>query len=206
MKFMASQGYFVIGAEGESYDSEFFKYVFESAINTARDSHNLSLSKLAVMGHSQGGGQAFYVMNYFRNQGYGNASSLVLYIDGWFSFNMNQADLEAMDSTVSFIQMNGVHGTGIDPKIPLSIWNLLDNSPKSYFMLPQYDHNYVSGDLQNVLAKKDLLFLIGALTQDAFTGSEKGMLPSLQIIKLHTVIFVMPCCKIQQDMTSTVQV
>ena len=126
------------------------------------------------MGHSQGGGQAFYVMKYFRDQGYGNAGSLVLSIDGWFAFNMNKADLKTLNSKVSFIQMNGNVGMGTDPRVHLSIWNLAEKSEKSFFTLPHDNHSYSVGDLDNVLGKKDLLFLVGALTEDAFTGTTQG--------------------------------
>jgi len=175
MKFMASQGYFVIGSEGgSSYDSSYSKSIFEGAINTAKEVHGLNISKLAVMGHSQGGGQAFYVMKHFRDQGYGDDGSLVISIDGWFAFSLNQADLKTLDSDVAFIQMNGLEGAGTDPRIHLSIWNLLIKSNKTFLTLPQDDHGYVAGDLDNMLGKKDMLHLIGALTYDAFSAKDYG--------------------------------
>ncbi len=181
MRFMASQGYFVVGSEsGNSYDSSFATNIFEKALNTAKDAHNLNISKLAVMGHSQGGGQAFYTMKHFRDKGYGDNGSLVISIDGWFAFSMNQADLKSLDSAVAFIQMNGIHGTGTDPRIYLSIWNLLIKSNKTFLTLPHNDHGYIAGNLDDMLGnnnipdKKDILQLIGALTYDAFTAKQYG--------------------------------
>jgi hypothetical protein len=70
--------------------------------------------------------------------------------------------------------MNGLEGTGTDSRVHLSIWNLADMSAKSFFTLVDHSHSYSVGDLNNVLGKKDLLFLVGALTKDAFTGNNQG--------------------------------
>ncbi len=168
MQFMASQGYFVIGAEsGESYRGLYAKNIFEKAINRAKIEHGLNVSKLIVMGHSLGGGQSFYVMKHFRDKGYGEKGRLVVSIDGWFAFGMNQSDLTSLKTKVSFIQMNNLLGTGTDPRIHLTIWSLLHESEKSFFILPNQNHSYIAGDLENLLTnKKDLLFLISALNDD----------------------------------------
>ncbi|HHD78235.1 MAG TPA: DUF5011 domain-containing protein [Epsilonproteobacteria bacterium] len=175
MHFMASQGYFVIGAEsGESYDSGFAASICERALNVAKTSHNLSLKKLLVMGHSQGGGQAFYVMKHLQERGYGEDASLVLSIDGWIAFNMNEKDLNDLESDVAFVQMNGVDGTGTDPRIHLSIWNHSDKAKRYFFILPQNDHGYVAGDLENILQKEDLLLIVDAVADDLFSTSSQG--------------------------------
>ncbi len=179
LQFLATQGYFVIGAEsGGSYDSDYARSIFENALNTAKEAYGLNISKLAVMGHSQGGGQAFYVMNYFQNPqhgGYGSEASLVLSIDGWFAFGMNQADLMQLQGDVSFLQMNGVTGTGTDPRISLSIWNLLHQADKTFLILPQHDHGYVTGSLETLLREKtDLLTLVAALVYDTFYHTNSG--------------------------------
>jgi len=175
MQFMASKGYFVIGTEsGGGYDSNHAKRIAENAIKTAKNAHGLTISKLAVMGHSQGGGQAFYVMREFQRQGYGQEASLVISVDGWFSFTMNQADVAALQGDISFIQMNGLKGTGTDPRIHLSIWSLAKQTTRTFFTLPKNDHGYIVGDLNNLLNKSDLLQLIGSLTHDAFNKSENG--------------------------------
>jgi len=174
MKFMASKGYYVIGVDAKSYESSYITSKLEIALNEAKVTHRLTVSKLVVMGHSLGGGQAFYAMKKFRDDGYGSAGNLALSIDGWFSFDMNQTDLNLLDSKVSFLQMNGVHGTGTDPRIHLKIWNLATQADKSFYTLPSPNHSYVAGDLENVLGKQDLLFAIAALTDDAFRGVSDG--------------------------------
>ncbi len=179
MKFLASQGYFVIGAEsGTSYDSDYARRIFEGALNTAKSAHGLNISKLAVMGHSQGGGQAFYVMKYFQDPqhgGYGSRASLVLSIDGWFSFSMNKTDLDALKGRIAFLQMNGLRGTGTDPRINLSIWNLAHRTEKTFLTLPQNNHGYVAGSLETLLRDKhDLLEIVGALCYDAFHQTQSG--------------------------------
>jgi hypothetical protein len=135
------------------------------------------------MGHSLGGGQAFYAMKKFRDDGYGNAGSLALSIDGWFAFNMDEIDLNLLDTKVAFLQMNGVSGTGTDPRIHLKIWNLATQADKSFYTLPSTNHSYVAGNLANVLKKQDLLFSIGALTDDVFKGVTDGASTIPQINK-----------------------
>jgi len=175
MKFMASKGYYVIGVDADSYRSTYVKGFFEIALDRAKNVYGLDISKLAVMGHSLGGGQTFYIMKYFRDMGYGNTANLILSLDGWFSFDMNQVDINQLDSKVSFIQMNGIDGTGTDPRIHLKIWNLATSSQdKSFYTLAANSHSYVVGDLENVLQKEDLLLLIAALTDDTFSSSNDG--------------------------------
>ena len=178
MKFLASKGYYVIGVDTNSYSSSYVMKYLEKALDEIRAKHNLTLSKLAVMGHSLGGGQAFYVMNALQKKGYGKRGSLAVSIDGWFAFEMNEQEMMGIKGSVAFIQMNGLKGTGTDPRINLKIWNLLKNAKKSFYTLPSKNHNYITGKLTGILQKKDILFMIGALSHDAFTHSNEG---SLQI-------------------------
>ena len=172
MEFMASQGYYVIGTEqGESYDSADGARIVQRAIDAAMEQHGLTLNEIAVMGHSQGGGQAFYVMKYLQEQGFGSEGSLTLSVDGWFSFSMNKADLRALQGDVAFIQMNGLDGTGTDPRIDLTIWNLTPQTRRHFFILPENEHGYIEGDVSN---KRDIRHLIGAALYDTFTGKQDG--------------------------------
>jgi len=177
MQFMASQGYFVIGAEsGESYRASYAKDIFDNAIEIAKNTHGLNISKLIVMGHSLGGGQSFYVMKHFRDMHYGEGGSLVVSIDGWFAFSMNEQDLNNLETKVAFIQMNNLFGTGTDPRINLTIWSLLHKSEKSFFILPNPNHSYVEGDLGSLLSnKRDLLFLISALNDDIVEPNNQSL-------------------------------
>ncbi len=178
MRFLASQGYYVIGSNHSgSYNSIETYMVFRTAINAARRDYHLKVAKLVAMGHSQGGGQAFYVMKKLQslNLGFGSEASLVLSIDGWFAFSMNQRDLRGLQGEIAFIQMNGLAGTGTDPRIDLTIWNLADQTKRKFLILPENNHSYVAGSLSSLLNnKKDILYIIGALTDDIFTGSVEG--------------------------------
>ncbi len=179
MKYLASHGYFVIGGEtGQGYDICNYVSVFEKALNVAKEAHGLTLKKLAVMGHSQGGGQAFYVMRYFQDTehgGYGSDASLTLSIDGWFSFDMNREDLGALKGDVRFLQMNGVEGTGTDPRIKLTIWNLAKQTDRKFFTLQKgRPHMYASGEFEDILNKKDLIGVVGALCDDSFNHVDRG--------------------------------
>ena len=178
MKFMASKGYYVIGVDTNSYSSSYVMKYLEKALVEIRKENHLNVSKLAVIGHSLGGGQVFYVMNALQKKGYGKRGSLAVSIDGWFSFDMNEQDVREIEGSVAFIQMNGLKGTGTDPRINLKIWNLLVDAEMSFYSLPSQNHNYIAGKLTNMLLKKDLLFMLGALSHDAFNGTQQG---SLQI-------------------------
>ncbi len=176
MQFLASEGYYVIGVDADSYRSSYITGFFESALTRAKDTHGLNVSKLAVMGHSLGGGQAFYVMKHFRDAGYGDDASVALSIDGWFAFDMNQTDINGLDSNVAFLQMNGLAGTGTDPRIHLKIWDLATTAAsKSFYTLPANEHGYVAGNLESILQKEDLLAIIGGITHDIFTPSHSGV-------------------------------
>jgi hypothetical protein len=174
MKFLASKGYYVMGVNTASYESWYVAKHLDLALDEIIKKHKLNVSKLAVIGHSLGGGQIFYVMKKFRKKGYGHKGNLALSIDGWFSFDMNEKDLSSLNINTSFLQMNGVHGTGTDPRIHLKIWSLLTASEKSFYTLDTNNHSYVGGSLSNILNKKDLLFIIGALSDDAFNNTKKG--------------------------------
>jgi pimeloyl-ACP methyl ester carboxylesterase len=179
MQYLASRGYFVIGGEtGEGYDIRNYVHIFEKALNVAKEKHGLRVNKLAVMGHSQGGGQAFYTMRYFQDPlhgGYGGDASLVLSIDGWFSFDMNRSDLRTLKGDVAFLQMNGLEGTGTDPRVHLTIWNLADQTKRTFLTLPENNHGYVAGTFETLLnEKKDLIHLVGALCDDTFQQSDQG--------------------------------
>ena len=176
MQFLASKGYYVIGSDhGGSYSSYETYSVFLSALYAARNKYHLSLNKIVVMGHSQGGGQAFYVMKRIQDKGFGSEASLVLSIDGWFTFSMNQNDLRALHGEIAFLQMNGLIGTGTDPRIHLTIWNLANKTDRKFLILPENKHSYVASSLDNLLNnKKDILYIIGALTDDTFMGKTAG--------------------------------
>ena len=125
------------------------------------------------MGHSQGGGLAFPVMKHFLDGGtYGNDKNIVISIDGWFAFGMDQHDLRGLNTMTSYVQFGGYSGTGTDARISLSISNLInDPNEKTYNVLNDNTlHGYSKGDLNTVLAKKDLLKPIRALLDYKLKG------------------------------------
>ncbi len=182
MQFLASKGYYVIGSDhGGSYYSYETYLVFRAATNAARRDYHLKIHKLVIMGHSQGGGQAFYVMKKFQDLNkelgleFGSEASLVLSVDGWFAFTMNQKDLRELQGNVAFIQMNGLAGTGTDPRIDLTIWNLADQTDRKFLILPENNHSYIAGGLDELLEnRRDMLYIIGALTDDVVSGKTVG--------------------------------
>jgi len=175
MEFIASHGYFVIGTtvSGE-YSSHSSNIAFDKALALAQITHpEMDFSKLAVMGHSQGGGVAFPVMKHFLDGGtFGNDKNIVISVDGWFAFGMDQQDLRGLNTMASYVQFGGYSGTGTDARISLSISNLInDPNEKAYMVLnDNTPHGYSTGDLNTVLSRKDLLKPILALLDYKLKG------------------------------------
>ena len=175
MQFIASHGYFVIGTTVSNEYSDYLSNIaFDKALVFAQTSHpEMDFSKLAVMGHSQGGGVAFPVMKHFLDGGvYGNDKNIVISIDGWFAFGMDQQDLRGLNTMASFVQFGGYKGTGTDARISLSISNLItDANDKAYLTLNgNTPHGYAGGDLNTILARKDLLKPVMALLDYKLKG------------------------------------
>jgi hypothetical protein len=179
MQFIASHGYFVIGTTVSGEYSDYLTNIaFDKALAVAKKTHpEMDFSKLAVMGHSQGGGLAFPVMQHLLQSGsYGNNKNIVISIDGWFPFEMNQKDLRELKTMVSFIQFGGYRGTGTDPRITLTILNLInDVNEKAYITLNEHrHHSYSGGDLKTILTRKDLLKPIMALLDYKLKGDRNA--------------------------------
>ncbi len=182
LRYIASQGYYVIAA---AYQGDYYANLsinsFEKALVASRRYHpELDFSRLGVMGHSVGGGQAFPVLKHFldSNQEYGKKASFVMSIDGWFPFGMKENDLRSLHTTASIIQFGGLIGTGTDPKIHITTMNLLPQSnKKSYHVLGEAtNHSYLTGDLDSILNKQDLLEPIQSLLDYTFAGGNDDFL------------------------------
>ena len=184
LRYVASQGYYVIATPyQDSYYANLSIISLENSLVTSRQNHpELDFSSLGVMGHSVGGGQAFPVIKHFldSNQNYGEKASFVLSIDGWFPFGMQEDDLKALHTTASIIQFGGEIGTGTDPRISLTTMNLLPHSnKKSYHVLGDAtDHSYLTGDLNSILGKQDLLEPIQSLLDYTFAEGNSDFLAS----------------------------
>ena len=156
MQFIASHGYFVIGTTVSGEYSDYLTNIaFDKALAAAKKTHpEMDFSKLAVMGHSQGGGLAFPVMQHLLNGGtFGSKKNIVISIDGWFPFEMNQKDLRELKTMAAFVQFGGSKGTGTDPRITLSILNLIDDTnDKAYITLNDHrPHSYSRGNFKTLL-------------------------------------------------------
>jgi len=147
---------------------------FDKALALAQSAHpEMDFSKLAVMGHSQGGGVAFPVMKHFLDAGnIGNDKNIVISVDGWFAFGMDQQDLRGLNTMASYVQFGGYSGTGTDARISLSISNLINDSNEKAYLILDDDtpHMYAKGDLNALVARKDLLKPILALLDYKLKG------------------------------------
>jgi len=175
LRYLASHGYYVIATPHISRFPEVAKSKLEKALTASRRHHpELDFTRLGVMGHSVGGGKAFPVIKHLLEKGYGSNASFVMSIDGWFPFGMKQKDLKNLHTTASIIQFGGSIGTGTDPKIHLTTMNLIpDDNEKAYHVLGNgTDHSYITGDLNNILNKWDLLNPIKSLLDYKFKNDK----------------------------------
>ncbi len=175
LKFIATHGYSVIYIpdEGSYYQQiEKFKKILED--NEAR----FDTSKIGVIGYSSGGGFAFTVLQAMLEVGYGESDRFLFSVDPYFAPYMNKADMQDISTTNVLIMQIGPdgkdRGNDTDPRIVLTMYNLLNASnDKNYIVIPsdnnEPNHGYImkqdSAQLQLLLKPLDALM--------AYTFGEK---------------------------------
>lgn len=168
LKYIASWGYNVVGLkETDHFSANLTADKIKSMLETLRDDYQADVSKVAVVGHSSGGGASFYVMKHIKEQGMAYSKSAVISLDGWVTYKMHVADMNQFDTATMIMQFGGNDGipeTGRtddgrnytmmqDPKINVSIFNsiTLPGVKKEYIIIDANEnHGYLYG--QNVEA------------------------------------------------------
>jgi len=179
LKFIASHGYYVIPIyeSGDFASPEKYAKKLENILKVAIDNDNVDASKIGVIGHSSGGGDAFYIMNYFKNKNkkynnikFASKANFVISLDGWFDFGMTTSDINNLNTSALIMQFGGSDGVKSmqDPRINLSIYNKLKNKQKAFSFISPENHGYLTGDVVN---KKDLLAPIHAMLEYSFENN-----------------------------------
>ena len=153
LTFVASHGYSVIYVPDEgSYSSQLQK--FKDIV--AEFSNHLDTSKIGVLGHSSGGGFAFWVLDYM-SEIYGENGRFLMVFDPYFAYGMSSDSMKVLPSNTNLVILQfgkdgGYHtGNNTDPRIPLSEYALLESIPndqKDYqvYVEENANHGYVSGN------------------------------------------------------------
>ncbi len=167
LRFIASHGYSVIYANDiQTYSSQHFLNYFETMLKPVNDVlPYVDTTRIGVIGHSSGGGDAFSILRHFSNKGYGVNGRFLLAIAPWFAFDMTTAQMQSLPSNTNAVILQFEDDYSTDPRIPLSLYNLLTSIPddqKDYQVYPDAGHGYPAGnrpfsEMQGVLKPLDAL-------------------------------------------------
>ena len=195
LKYIASWGYNVVALkETDHFHVNLTAAKIKSMLDTLRDDYQADVSKVAVVGHSSGGGASFYVMKYIKEQGMANSKSAAISLDGWVTYKMHVADMNQFDTDTMIMQFGGNDGiskTGKtddnrsytlmqDPKINVSIFNsiTLPEVKKEYVIIDANEnHGYLYGqNLEALNGHSDLLSPVDKfLDYTLHTSSSMGL-------------------------------
>ncbi len=176
LRFLASKGYIVIfSKENERYDSKTAAENIENLLEKSNIEKYIDKNRLGVVGHSSGGGKAFFVLKYFLNKGWGEDARCVFAMAPWYPFDMRRSDFEKIPpSTKVVIQKYGEDFEN-DPRISMKIYSMLTTIPnrnKDYQIIEGVDHYFPQGD-GNLNEKEAILKPLEALIEYTFNNNEK---------------------------------
>lgn len=174
-RFIASHGYYVIGPNS---DGGYEATIQRALKNIAVSYDHVDASKIGIIGHSLGGSYAFHMLKALKGAGYATNSHFIISLDGWFAINMQDNDMDTLNTTSLIMQFGGANGIQgnfggkpnfQDPRINMTLYQLLKGDEKALSLIEaNNDHGYVNGDLESLLPKKDLLRPIHALLEYKF--------------------------------------
>ncbi len=167
IRFIVSKGYFVIGVETVGARDEEFARILK-ALNEQGDL--IDKSKIGLLGNSTGGGTPFYNLKHLKDEGYAD-NSFIISLDGWFALGLRTEDVKKLQTTTLLLQFGGADGLDYyghntndrhyqDPRILMSLYNILPGNEKSLSYLDNDEHGYPSGSMKG---KDDLLKVVGAM-------------------------------------------
>jgi len=182
LTFIASHGYSVIYAKDYYGDPAKFIERFEKMLDGNNDVFPyVDTTRIGVIGHSSGGGDAFKILDHFSKKGYGANGRFLMSLDGWFAFGMNSEQMRNLPSNTNIV-MQRYHivpqGDDLDntqdPRITLSEYALLDsiaNDKKDYQVFKPATHSYPEGT-KDYSEMQGLLKPLDALMKYTFEGQE----------------------------------
>ena len=216
LRFIASHGYYVIAIheDGANTNPHWTNPVSKHAanietllLNNAIDNDGVDASKLAVIGHSLGGGDTFAIMDYFKNHNrnhagttYASAANFVISLDGYFAYDMTTAQMSSLNTTTLMMQFGGLNGINPygnydymqDPRINLTIYDRLVGDEKAYSVIAPENHRYLYGNADSVRNKVDLLKPIDALLDYKFGNGGQYAKDISLVNRYHEVINALP--------------
>ncbi|HFB99825.1 MAG TPA: hypothetical protein ENJ53_03365 [Phaeodactylibacter sp.] len=176
LKFMASHGYTVVYTyEGSTTDPQYTINGYKKILDADFAKNNIlpyaDTTQIGVVGHSAGGGMALTILDYFSKQkNYGNNGRLLMTLDPWFAFDMDESDIKTLPSNTNVVFIKFGEGgnndaDGTDARIPLTEYYLLESiadNKKDYQIFANADHSYPKGSgaystMQGILKPLDAL-------------------------------------------------
>ncbi len=174
LKYISSLGYIVVFVkENERYDASVANIADEilekSDILKYADS-----SKFGVVGHSSGGGKAFYLFNSLIKRGWGDEGKFIFSMAPWYAFEMRRSDFEKIPSSTNIVIQQYEKDFENDPRISLTIYSLLKSVPdrnKDYQIIKGADHYFPQGE-GSLSEKEKVLRPLRALIKYTFDKDE----------------------------------
>ena len=168
LRFVASHGYYVIYAK-HAWNSVFAN--MDKMLDNANGIlPKIDTTRVGVMGHSLGGGYTFNILKHFSDMGYGNNGRFVMVLEGYYAYNLTEAQMKNLPSNTNVVmQQYGVGGNNAindtDPRITLTEYYMLDSIPdsqKDWQIVENADHHYPYGNkpyaqMQGILKPLDAL-------------------------------------------------
>ncbi len=175
LRFISSLGYIVIfSKENERYDSVTTVENIEDLIEKSNIEKYIDTSKFGVVGHSSGGGKAFFVLKYFYQKGWGEDDCFVFAMAPWYAFDMRRSDFEKIPSYAKVVIQKYGEDFENDPRISMKLFSLLRNIPnknKDYQIIDGVGHYFPQGDTA-LKEKEDILEPLKALIKYTFEDDE----------------------------------
>ena len=140
-RFLASKGFVVFDVYNEdpgnitsTYPNALF--MLDDAVN--RHAAWVDTSRVGLMGHSMGGGMAFWLaVRIFGDYGWGSAGRFIFVTAPWYTFLTTRADLERIPADTRVIMQTYQEDLFTDPDVYELVYRLLPTPP------PEKDFVYV---------------------------------------------------------------
>ncbi len=137
--------------EFEEYGCTNIIKIFEDMYQDCTKKAFFDTSRLGVVGHSSGGGKAFYVLKYFADKGWGKNGKFIFAMAPWYAFDMRKHDFDTFPKDTNIAIELFSHDSGTDLRVPFTIFSMLTNIDKKHkdffiYDAPDAYHSYPSGN------------------------------------------------------------
>jgi len=172
IKFIVSKGYLVIGVSTGGDRNEEFTNILNALTDPDLNLY-VDKTKIGLIGSSTGGGTIFYNLKRLKDAGYAE-NSFAISLDGTHAMGLTIDEVRNLHTTTLLFQFGGVDGLPYagykgyqDPRILMSIYNMLPENEKSLTYLDNNTHSYGYGSM---VGKEDMLNPIGAMLAYKFAN------------------------------------